>query len=77
MMTKYELVAVSTARKACADGEVRNLRRALGVSVHELADTLRVRAATLSRWETGKMLPTGQRAIRLAKLLPELLDAAS
>jgi DNA-binding transcriptional regulator YiaG len=75
MMTKYELLAVSTARKACTSGDLRVLRKTLGVSVHEFADTVRVSGATVSRWETGKILPTGQRAIRLARLISELMDA--
>ena len=77
MTTTFEVLAIATARRACTDGQIRYLRQRFDLSQRELAAALQVSGATLSRWENGRERPTGVRALRLARMLHELLEVAA
>jgi|FLYL01.1.fsa_nt_gi transcriptional regulator with XRE-family HTH domain len=43
--------------------QIKELRKSLGMSQQEFAQTLGVGVATVSRWETGEAKPTGTAAV--------------
>ena len=48
---------------------IRMLRERLGMTMCELADRMGVSVATVSRWETGEMIPVTTRLGALADVL--------
>lgn len=51
-------------------GEIRQLRKTLGLSQPSLADHLNITAATVARWERGDTQPSGP-ALRLLNLIAD------
>ena len=48
---------------------IRMLRERMGMTMCELADRMGVSVATVSRWETGEMIPVTTRLRALADVL--------
>ena len=57
------------ARQATRSGEALELRKTADLSQGELARAAKVSAASLSRWEAGSRKPSGEAAIRYARVL--------
>ena len=49
-------------------GQIRNLRKKIGISQKELADLVGVNRATVSMWEGGKFEPSEKKVKQLAAL---------
>ena len=52
--------------------QLRSIRLSKGVSIKELAEMLDVSQASISKYECGMHPPSGQRAVAMVKLLPEI-----
>ena len=74
-MSTRELLLLSEVREAVRTGRCVEVREAAGLTQGELARALDVAPATVSRWEAGQRLPSGQ-AIRYARLLRVLAERA-
>lgn len=60
-----------------ASGQAREQRKALHLSVREVAQALGKSAGTVSRWENGRSQPKTEDALHLAAILSfDLADAA-
>jgi DNA-binding transcriptional regulator YiaG len=68
-MNLDELELLERARRDCTTGRAKELRKAAGVSLAEVADALDVSASALTRWESGQRRPRGGAAVLYAKLL--------
>lgn len=55
------------------DGVARTIREENGLSLAEVARSIGVCEASLSRWECGSRVPHGPRAIALLKVLEGLI----
>ena len=71
-MTVEETVALAEARVRAADGELVAIRRRARLSQEAIARAVGVSRVTVLRWENGERAPSGEPAVRLAKLLREL-----
>lgn len=71
-----ELVSLAAVRDATRTGRAKRLREDAGLSQSEVARAIRVSQACLSRWESGHRAPRGRAALRYARLLAQLKDAA-
>ncbi|WP_414720617.1 helix-turn-helix domain-containing protein [Streptomyces sp.] len=71
-MTKAHALRLVQLRAAISTGETRELRVAARLSISELAAACGVDQSTLWRWEQGKRLPRGDRALRYADLVDSL-----
>ena len=68
-----EIMLLAQARKRVRDGtSARDIRRAAGVTLADMAKALGVDESAVSRWENGNRKPRGDVAIRWAELLAEL-----
>lgn len=68
-MTASDLFLIAEAREAARSGRGRRLREALELAQTEVAAAVKVSSPTISRWEDGTRVPSGERAVRWAKLL--------
>lgn len=68
-MTPQQIRTVSAMRRMAANGEARQRREDLRLSLREMASLLDVPPSTLSRWETGQVWPRAERALRWHKEL--------
>lgn len=70
-MSNEELIARCRARRTLRDTPAlaRALRKEAGLTLVEVAATLGVSHATVSRWETGQRVPRGDDAQRYLDLL--------
>jgi DNA-binding transcriptional regulator YiaG len=68
-MTNAHLALLVAAREAVTNGRGVAIRRAAGLSQGELARAAGVSAASVSRWEAGVRLPTGEAALKYARIL--------
>jgi DNA-binding transcriptional regulator YiaG len=66
------LQAISLARAAIRDGQLRELRERLGLSQRELGRALGVDESAVSRWESGERVPRAAQAVRLHGLMRAL-----
>ena len=77
-MDVADVLLVSKAREWCTSGAGRLLREQAQLSQTEVAGAvesvcgLPVNASYVSLWERGKRLPSGERAVGLAKVLAAL-----
>ena len=69
-----DVIEVSTARHAAADGRLRQARLRAKLSQADIARALGVTEATVSRWESGTRRPRRAEAQQLAALLRLLED---
>ena len=66
------LLLLVQARDLAASGRGAQLRQGAGLSQTELAETIGVTGAALCRWEGGGRRPTGEAALRYARVLQRL-----
>lgn len=59
-------------RQACQNGEAERIRKAHGLSQDHMALLAGVQRPTVTRWESGDRLPTGESGLRYAKALSAL-----
>ena len=71
-MTAEELVLLGIARRRAADGTGRRIRTTAQLSMRLIADAIQVSEGTICRWEKGERRPSGDAAVRWARLLHEL-----
>jgi transcriptional regulator with XRE-family HTH domain len=60
------------ARELAASGRGARLRREAGISQNELAGAIGVTGAALCRWENGERRPSGEPALRYARVLQSI-----
>ena len=68
-MTIEQLTALMDIREMAKSGRAREIRRAAGLSVHELGAAVGVAGATVARWEVGDRRPHGDAALRYASVI--------
>jgi transcriptional regulator with XRE-family HTH domain len=73
-MDTRDLVRIAKVRALSRTGVARRLRIAADLSLPETAGAVGVSTSTMWRWEEGQRRPTGEKALRYADLLDELLD---
>ena len=71
-MGTREVLRLSSARRAAATGEARDLRLRAHLSLADVGDTCGVDQSTVYRWERGLRAPSGAAALRYATLLEAL-----
>jgi DNA-binding transcriptional regulator YiaG len=71
-MTAADLTLLMEARDAARSGRAARLRTAAGLAQADIANTIGVTPACVSRWEAGARRPHGTRAIAYAQLLRDL-----
>lgn len=54
---------------------IKMLREAIGLKQYELAAMVGVKSSSVSAWETGQALPSGENIKKLAKILHCSCDA--
>lgn len=62
------------AREAAATGRGRAIREAAGLTQGELARAIGVTPGAVNRWEAGTRKPTGESALRYARILRVLRE---
>jgi transcriptional regulator with XRE-family HTH domain len=67
-----QLEALARVRIAAANGDLRRIRQAAGLTLREIAGAIGVSGATVHSWEHGRLRPTGKPALALAELLDRL-----
>jgi DNA-binding transcriptional regulator YiaG len=67
---------IARVREWVRSGRAKAIRERAHVSQAEVAETIGVDPATVSRWEAGGRVPRGAVAERLGKLLRELSEVA-
>ncbi len=70
--TGDRLVRLARIRTLARSGGARAIRMAAGISAAELAAAVDVDRATVSRWERGVQVPTGDAAMRWLEVLDRL-----
>src|SRR5262249_34647614 len=68
-VTTANLKLLVEARAAASSGSGIEVRRAAGLSQGELARAAGINPATLSRWESQERQPSGDAALRYARVL--------
>jgi transcriptional regulator with XRE-family HTH domain len=63
------LQRVSEVRRMLASGQARERRLTLRMSLREVATALDMTPGSLSRWESGRVQPRSQAALKLATIL--------
>lgn len=71
-MSTTEIVSLAGVRLATESGRARAIRESARVSQSEIARSLGVSQACVSRWEAGDRLPRGKPAQRYARMLRDL-----
>ena len=74
-MTAKQALELMTARRLARSGEARRIRTAGGLSLSEVASTVGVSPAAVSRWESGQRRPYGRPALAYARLLNSIQEA--
>lgn len=69
-----DLVKLANARDHALSGAGRHVRLSSGISMREMARTIRVDPSTLLRWERGERRPTGAAAERWVDELHRLAE---
>lgn len=76
MLVSMDIKEIAWARKMARSGRGRDLREAASLSLTEVALTLGVTPAALSRWERNERIPRTEAAVRYAAVLRGLLADA-
>jgi DNA-binding XRE family transcriptional regulator len=71
-----DLVLISEARAAAADGSARKARQDARLTQREIADACKVSPTTVCMWEKGHREPRGRPALEYGKLLRKLAERA-
>lgn len=75
-LAKKQMEEVSHAKGILAPSQIKAIRKKLGLTQKELEELIGVSSPTVSRWETGAMLPS-KTADTLIRLLGEFPDAVA
>lgn len=75
LLAKRQAELVAKEKGLLAPAEIKSIRKALGLTQREFEAVLGVSSPTVSRWETGAMLPskTADSLIRVLEACPEAL----
>ncbi len=71
-MTADDTIALAEARVRVANGDLESIRRRVHLSQESIARAVGVSRTSVLRWETGSRVPSGEAAVRLARLLRDL-----
>lgn len=71
-MTAAHTIALAEARLRASSGELGAIRQRVKLSQGAIGRAVGVSRATVCRWESGERAPSGEAAVRLAKLLRDL-----
>ncbi len=71
-MTHNKLHKIAWCRTAGTTGESARLRRAVGLTIGDVAAEVGVHPVTLRRWETGASTPNASAALRWFEVLHSL-----
>jgi DNA-binding transcriptional regulator YiaG len=74
-MRTEPILLLADARRLTASGEARRIRQAADLAIADVARTVGVDRATVSRWESGHRKPSGPAAARYARLLRLLIES--
>lgn len=66
------LDAIRRYRDAASSGRYLELRKHFGMTQGQVAEVVGVGVAALGHYETGRRLPTGERALRYGRFMEEL-----
>jgi transcriptional regulator with XRE-family HTH domain len=75
-MTPEELVELRDVRAFVRTGRARQARLRAGLSLREVAESVGVSDAAVSRWEVADRTPRGLPAVRYWRLLQQLRVAS-
>jgi transcriptional regulator with XRE-family HTH domain len=75
-MNRRQLVELSRVRQRVTSGAARTIRVDAGLSMAEVARSLRVSRASVLRWERGERVPRGPVALAYGRLLEGLVGKA-
>lgn len=73
-MTYQEIIKIARARELAANGDAQRLRRAVRLSLTDVAKACNASPSAVHRWETGHVVPRSKAALRYANLLALLAD---
>jgi len=76
-MTGSELQRMAEVRRRLKDGEAREVRRAAGVSLSEMACAVGVSPTAIWRYENGSRVPRTAAALAYARALERLEQGLS
>lgn len=71
-MTADDTIALAEARFRVGNGDLTAIRRRVKLSQEAIGRAVGVSRVTVCRWESGQRVPSGDAAVRLAKLLRDL-----
>lgn len=71
-MTAEETIALAEARVRASNGDLAAIRQRVKLSQDAIGRAVGVSRVTVCRWESGERSPSGEAAVRLAKLLRDL-----
>jgi DNA-binding transcriptional regulator YiaG len=71
-MTAEDTIALAEARVRAGNGDLEAIRRRVKLSQDAIGRAVGVSRVAVCRWENGERAPSGEPAVRLAKLLREL-----
>lgn len=69
-----QAVGLALIRRFGADGTARALRLARRLTLADVGGAVGVAKSTVSKWERGLQMPTGEQAERYAALIGELVS---
>jgi DNA-binding transcriptional regulator YiaG len=75
-VTIEDTVALAESRLRVSNGDLAAIRRRAGLSQEAIGRAVGATRTTVCRWESHERQPSGEPAIRLAKLLRELEKVA-
>jgi DNA-binding transcriptional regulator YiaG len=71
-MTVEDTIALAEARVRAGNGDLTAIRQRVKLSQDAIGRAVGVSRVTVCRWESGERAPSGDAAVRLAKLLRDL-----
>jgi DNA-binding transcriptional regulator YiaG len=71
-VTVEDTIALAEARMRVLNGDLAAIRRRAKLSQDAIGRAVGVTRVTVCRWESGERVPSGDPAVRLARLLREL-----
>lgn len=73
-MNARDLKIIAEARAACASGELRRMRRRMGLSQREVAAAIGLDHNAIHRWESNRHMPRTEHALLLGRFLRDLAE---
>ncbi|MDP8931597.1 MAG: helix-turn-helix domain-containing protein [Actinomycetota bacterium] len=71
-MTQTKALRLARVRAVVVSGEAQRLRKAARLSISEIAAACGVDQSTVWRWERGRRVPRGERALKYGELIDSL-----